>query len=1692
MYTSRESEKGAANLLLSWQFVLAKLFAFAMLAIYLTKPMGSLEGRVAFEQRDFHLYTYGLENRKVAAVVTGPREGPCDERGVWINPDGTFRIEQLPVGEYSLRVSAPGFDTANLDDIYVDDGKIARVPGPIRMSVLAPTVSIASNVTVYTTKENPHLWANVTGAKHVDIKVYKKDLIALRQKPGLLEGGYYVSDSLTITHSYSDYDAKSNPFGQERPTYEFSRDVELDFNDYAREEVQFNKPLPPGDYVAVADALAVDGETHNVAVMSFMVTDLGLILKRTPEMVLARAIDLNTLKPVSTVLVTIAENDDRPASSTTDKQGFARIALSKEQQAQGSHHLRVVGKLGPHRAYHGDYYWRSEQDPYRTYMYTDRPVYRLGQTVHFRGIVRSLRPDRMENPGKGMPLSITVEDPEQKEIGSMDLVTSEYGTFHGSVKIPDKDETGDYQITVNLPDGASTYQSFEVAQYRKPQFQVEVTPLVPRIVAGTRGQARIKASYYFGSPVANAQVKYSLYVSPAWGTRLSLMPRPDYYKFFDDWSEDEGDWYGAYAGGGDYVSEGTVLTDANGEALVTFDTSKIERKAEQPSDTEIADRTYRIEAEVTDLTRMTVVGSGSVLVTPADFELFVQPDSSVMRVGESFSVGVQAIDYAGKPVANQPVELKLVRYHQHRQQTAYDGIEGLLRNLFHRNQAEYRTIDLKGSMKVTTDKEGRAKAKFSCGDQWPSDTFYVVAESEDKTGHLACGQANIWISNSRDPYIVADESEAQQQPLSVKLDKHIYKPGDIAKVLVTAPLTGKEGVEAIVAVEGSEIYSYKLVSLTSTAQLVEVPIRSTYVPNVFVTVTFVGKRHQFYNDTEMIKVSPEEHFLNLTISSNKTRYKPGEKAKYTIKATHLDGTAAPNTELSLGIVDESIYAIRPDNAEDIQKFFYSKRSNQVETACSFPEEYSGGPDKTEPRVRKDFRDTAAWLPSVKTDRSGVAIAWVTLPDNLTTWRATVHAVDRQTNVGSAIQKVTVTQDLIVRLGLPRFFMQGDQGLITAVVHNYTDKPQSVDLTLTASPEFSTIVPLVQKIMVQPDKATRFNWPITVVQAGTGIVRVKAVGQTAGDAVQQNLPIRPLGIPAFSVKTGLITDSDAHIQLPIGLSADVSPGTAKYRLSLSSSTIGPVLGNFSALIDYPYGCTEQTMSRMVPSIVAYKLHNELGVPLSQSDKDRFAEVYDIAMSKLESYRHSDGAWGWWQNDDSNPYLTCLVVEGLRLLNGCHIYADTHEEWIQGGVAWLKTAMTNLQKEMSRPDLIQDRFLINEYRTDMTRMLYTVGLFEKLPPAETQWILRQYLNLPPEGLAYLTLALKNNGDVSNSKRVYERLISLSNISGQYMDWDHTRAMMKRLNLAGASDYSYRFTGVETTALALRAVLAMEPDNSKRIESIKQWLLLQHDENGWENTKTTAEVFLVLLQEELHARRKWPTNFTTEASLGEKLLAKYTFNPDTSYRPEQMVDVPVSRKPETLSLKKQGTGRLYYTGLLTCFRNLKPGDQIAEKGFPQGLRLSRKFFHLVPTATKNDGSLHFRMEPVNDGRVKAGETILMKVYVDAPVSLPYVMLEAALPSGAEVVDNSDEEDYTDEESGEESSYEGDWGYRWWSHQDVLDDRIAFFGTTLPAGKSEFHTLMRMEIPGKLNVQPVSIEGMYTKKVRAYSSLDSLTVTE
>lgn len=1660
------------NILTAWNLVVVQLLFLALLSAFLEHPVGSVSGQIDLEERGFGISSYDLKGNKVYAMAYGPRGGPQVERGVWINQDGTYRIDQLPAGEYQIKLRATGYATEYVNGVFIEDGKNTVVHDSTHLSLIEPSLSIASNMRTFTSKEAPRFWANATASKNVKVKVYKTDILKLAKEKAFDKWGYELSNSLELYRS--NQNKFTIPFPKDTPVAVLNRDLQQDENDSSRAEFQLDKPLPQGDYVVYGEAQGVNSTKHTHAIHWFSVTDIGLVVWQAPEKTLVRAIDLNTLKPVSGAQINIYESliKDNPknalASGITANDGFVECALPKSTNTQSSFNTLVMGVSGSNIAYGAMNYWRSSSDKMQTYFYTDRPVYRLGQTVNFKGIARGISPDGFKNPGKNMELNVHIEDPNSEELFNGKIKTSDHGTFHGLYSIPQDGKTGAYSINITYPDGTVAYENFEVAQYRKPEYQVEVKPLEARYVAGQKVKAKIHATYFFGGPVANAQVKYSIYSSTDWSSRYRLQDRPEYFAFFDDWDSDED--YGEY--GGDYVEEGTVTTDDNGEAIVEVQTKKAEPLGEHPNSSEYRDRNYKIEAEVTDISRMTVVSSGTAKVSAGNFCLFVTPDSYVAKVGDSLNATVAAIDYDGKPVANQAITMRLSRY-------PWDA-----------STYTYRDEQVLGEAKVVTDAQGKGKVIFPVKDQYATDTYYISARASDGAGNLVGDQSSIWIASPDYPYILSGNN-AQSEPVSLRFDKAIYKPGDTARLMFSGPVTGSEGAQAVITVEGTTIYKRHVVPLSSTAQLIEIPIEEKYAPNVYVNAVLVTKKHQFYTQNKMIKVSPANNFLTVQVATDKPRYQPGETVTYTIKAEKADHTPAANTELSLGVVDESIYSIRAELAQDIRKFFYARRENLVQVMCSFPETYSGGPDKIEPRVRKDFKDTAFWAPELITDKDGIATAKVKLPDNLTTWRATVRGVSMTTEVGSCINKVLSTQDVLVRLALPRFFSEGDHGQVTCIVHNYSEKEQNIKLSVNMTRQLSTDAPLTATFKVAPEKAYRHSWPVNVLSAGQVVIGVKAIGDTRGDAMEVKLPVRPLGVPAFIAKTGVLTQDsqqvDLRIQPPVK-GAD----RGKVNLTVASSSMGPVIGSFDSLIDYPYGCTEQTLSRLVPSIVAFQLQKNLDMPVTEAQKKKFGEIFKMGMKKLTDHHHSDGGWGWWVDDESNMYLTSYVVEGLLMLKECDY--SVPREMIDTGRQWLSKNVVELNKQLHDPKIKIEAYDYREKRIDLARALYALSLTGQKPDAKICASFEKEVNsLTPEALTYLTITLKNAKQDKQANVFYQRLLELANESGETIDWDHTLQLAQKL--MGPTfkphmlEYSYRFTGVESTALALRAVLTMEPTNEQKVESIKRWLMMQRGKSGWDNTKTTAEVFLVLLKDDILNRSTKETNFSLDALVKDSVFAQLKFDPKSRYAAESKVSLPADLK-DTITLKKEGAGKLYYTLLQTYFRKLLPGENIEAEALPKGLKVTRKFFRLQTVKEASTGTLRFRTVPITGGQIKSGETVLMKVYIETPVHVPYIIVESPLPSGAEVVENHKSEEMDGESGG--TVIEGDWGQPWWTHQDVLDDRIVFFGTEMPAGKSEFHTLLRMELPGDVQLNPVTFEGMYTKSVRGYSMLDVLKITE
>lgn len=1679
-----------------WSFsALGLLFASGLIAIALEKPTGSIAGSINLEEPGFHLSTSELRSHRVFALVTGPQGGNIIERGAWVKPDGSFQISQLPVGEYQIRVRASGFATTSQAGVFVDEAKINHLKTPIHLALLEPSLNIASNTRVFTPSEIPHFWINATGSDRATVRLYRKDVLTLMSQKN--KDGLEFSSDLNLYKPYEQNNRRL--FAAEKPLQTLTRKLNLDNEDWAHAEFKLNHTLPAGEYMVVAEVANISNQTA-WNVMWFSVSKLGLIVKQAPEQTLVRAINLETLQPLSQVSIQLRDKDhlnSKPlGTALTGSDGFAHFpGIVKPKDSS----LLALGQSGIDRAFGGMDYWGDNTPSYQTYFYTERPIYRIGQTVYFKGITRQQTPNGLKTPQTGLPVKIAIEDPDNTPLWDGKLTANAFGSFNGIYTIPTDAKTGAYQVTLTYPDQSTSYQRFEVAQYRKPEYQVDVIPLQSRVVAGNKAKARIRATYYFGAPVANARIKYSIYANTDWSGRNRLMPRPEYYGYFDDWADDdEGEGFNDNNYAGAFISEGYAQTDATGEALIEYDTQPVKFDHSQPYGSDYQDKRYTVQAEVTDLSRIAVIGNGKQSATAGDFTLFVLPKAGVTRAGEPVQATVSAVDYQGKPVPNRTVKVALTRWN-------WDSVK-----------SEYRGSTVAATSTVTTDSKGQAQVNLPTTNQYFTDNYYLSAETQDNNGHTIYDQSALWIASRNFPYI-RDGQSALQEAFSVKPDKKIYKPGEVAKVMITAPLSGKEHSDVIVAIEGTKLHEIRTLPMDATAKLIEIPIQTGYAPNVYVTATLVGPKRQFYNQSTILKVSPQAHFLNLSIQTNKPKYKPGETATYTIKATNANGKPAPKTEISLGVVDESIYAIRPEAAVDIRKFFYARIENAVSTFSSFPEDYSGGPDKIEPRVRKDFRDMAAWLPNLITNEKGIATAQVKLPDNLTTWRATVRGITQSTDAGSAVAKIVATQDLIVRLALPRFYTQYDEGVLSAIVHNYTDRAQQIHLSLNPSSQFGIQQNLSQELTVQPDGVARYDWQATIKQPGSGLIRVKAIGQTDGDALELQVPIRPLGVEITQAISGILQNDADRLDLPYKIPTGTSPELARVLVSIASSSLGPVLGSFNSLINYPYGCTEQTMSRLMPAVIAKSLSKNLGLPMDKMLSKRFDDVATQALVKLKSYHHEDGGWGWWQYDQSDAYLTAYVMEGLFALreSGYPIKNEAlPDRWEDAGIAFMQKASHKLAEQLSDAKIASSHAEQMERMIDLAYMHYALSLYHQKPnyKAHVFW-LKKLQNAPPEALAYLTLAFNQLGDQTAAQQCYIALNRLANSSDGMMSWDHTPSLLKLLRLKNNEEYTYRFTGVETTALALRAAVEMTENQSNtqgnaRLESIERWLLLQHNPNGWEtplfaehsdsensgggweNTKTTAAVLRAMMEKAVAQNKPGESHFTVSSNLW---ASAKQFTQETLYGPEQSTSTLLSQIPDqALHMEKEGPGRLYYSSLLSYPLSLKPGAMVPQTPMPQGLQVQRTFYSIQAEPVGPQGTMRLRTQPITDNKVRAGETVLMRVVVDTPIALPYAMLSVALPSGGEIISNDPRESQLDQDANNTNDFQPDWNNWWWSHQDILDDRVVMFASSIPVGKSEFHALVRMELPGRFQMNPVKLEGMYTKRIQAYSTLDSIQVVE
>jgi hypothetical protein len=1595
----------------AWPLALSVLWLGGMV-VYLAQqaePVGRLQGLVVAEETGRPL----PEAHVRLSAVSQPLVHDFYTRG-----DGRFKTDRIAAGEYQLTISSRAHRLGPVS-VTVDEGVTKEIA--LELSPVSPFFELRAPWHTVTPDETPQVVANGFLVNQVlSFQFYRVDAGALFTKS---QGSLY-----SLLHG--DYQRQQWFIGGNpalTPVGEFSAPITRhDSEGLFRQRIDL-PPLrgKPGIYLVVAHADSLRQLTW------VTVTRLGLIVKQWGNDALSYVVDLKTGEPVPGASVQFALSAGRTFSGTTDRDGIFQVRLSPELPKKSESLVVRAEKDGSTAFLRTGMFEGTGEGQVRFYSYTDRPVYRPGHVVNFKGIARKFDDEKYAVPSQ-QPVEVEAWDSRETLIYKGRLTTDQFGALDGQFRLNDEAATGVYRL-VSKMEGKPYESYFKVAEYRKPEYTVEVKPRKQRYVRGEQIDLEASAQYYFGAPVAGAQVNYQVF-------RTARYPYP---RGEDEGEEAPGGLEERYLGTA--IQQGATKTDEKGIAHITVRTvGPFAVRWEEEREEVLEDYDYRVEVTVTDPSRKQVTAQTSVLVTQGEFFLTPRPSRFIATPGQEVEVEVTAQDYDQHPVRGVRVAMTAGR------EIWSKG----------RSRAEE---EAKGD--VTTDDRGKAVFRFT--PRRESD-YFIKARSADRRGNHIIGRGFVWVTG-------AEYSDLQMMypEMEIIADRPEYRRGETATLLVNSKF---KGATALVTIEGPRLYEHRLVTLKGSSTRLTVPIKPEYAPNFFFSVALIRNK-QFASQEKRIKVSVQERQLRVTVKPNKDRYAPSERATYQIATADWQGRPVP-AELSMGVVDESIYAIEEDTTEPMLRFFYPQRENSVSTTYSFYQIYlDANKEPVNIKVRKRFPDTAYWNPRVITGADGRAQVSFSMPDTLTTWRATARAVTMDTAVGETVAKVKCSKDLLVRLEPPRFMTQGDRLTLSAIAHNYTKVKQAAamwlqapGLTFLGRPKSGE----KQRFDLASDGLKRQDWQVEA--PGPGAVPVTAYVQSdsgLSDAMELTLPVIPHGRERVEWRSGAVAGA---VSEHLHVRQDSVSGASDLRVRLAPSLASVILGALDYLAGYPYGCAEQTMSAFLPDVVVARAMRELNLPNPQLEK-RLPDMVQTGLNRLYGYQHGDGGWGWWRYDKSDPWMTAYVVFGLltakqngftvnegSLNSGLHRLSQLVTPQPQlgqmrpGQVRAGRMAVGGMrpgiaQPGQMRPGGMQPGQMETGDTRDRAYALSVLALAGKDGATDEGLsdLYRRINQLDSYTIALLTSALLARGRDAEASIAADALWKKAHETQPLMYWK------------GADGYG-RAGDTETTAVAFKALYALHPSDP-RLHKAVRWLVLNREGNHWVSTRDTAFV-IYALTDFLKSSQELRPDYQATVTVNGKPLATRRFTQADVFAPEVEVRVGGGSLPKgdnVLAIARQGRGNLYYTLIL---RQFVGGEDMTELVTRAGISVTRQYYRMQSERNPRTGEFTTAPAQRPDVEFKPGEAVLVRLTIRAPRQYEYVIVEDPIPAGCEVAE-------------EPEAVVSEWD-KWWSDMDVRDQKVAVFARRLPEGASTIEYHLRPQIPGDYHVMPTAVYSMYNPDLR------------
>lgn len=1380
---------------------------------------------------------------------------------------------------------------------------------------------------------------------------------------------------------------------------------------------------------------------YNPSPYLLAVSNIHLTMKTSPENLLIWAVDLRSGEVVPNAEVKIYNTGGEVFfSGKTDQDGVFQADFSTEFDLYKNVFYAITGEVGQEDFGITASNWGFGSEPYefglrsdygapkpQTYIYTDRPIYRPGQTVYYRLIHRDREGGGYVLPEQRfIPLTIYLHG---KDENTINLPLSDYGTAQGEIQLSSQAEPGYYRLETET---GMVY--FQVANYRKPEIELELNMDQEETLVGEEFLAELDARYYFDAPASDVQLGWTLRAEPT----SFRVPGYQVGVLGSNWFAYSGMYYPSIWG--TRIDSGEDQTNANGEWSIQKMLTNIDiydREVTLPAN-------YSLEVTAQDETGFQVTNRSEILVHPSDFYLGVKPSAWVTVADQAVDFEILAVDWENEP----------------------DGIK-ILSAEFYRVIWQYELGEI-GQIDYVREKELVAEQSFSTNQNGKAELTFTPPEPGTYQLDIFSGGARtevtLWVGG---PGTTVWPTQTNQK-IKLIADQDSYQPGDEATIFIPNPFP--DGAQALVTVERHKVISYETYAITASGQEVTIPLSDEDAPNVYLAVTLIGQnsagQSSFRQGYINLLVEPVNQLLQVEVVGEPERLGPGEEVQFTLRVTDQDGEPLVG-EFSLAVVDKAVLALTDPNSPQIDEAFYGIQPIAVRMGLPLgmhagrlvwvPGGMGGGGGAADYSVRDQFEDTGYWQANIVTDENGEAQVVFTLPDNLTTWHADARGITKENQVGQATAEIVTTKEILIRPVTPRFLVAGDHLALAAVIHNNTAIKRTADVSLQGRgiqldiPDFST-----QTVEIPAEGRIRIEWWGTVENVDEVDLLFVADAGVYQDAVKPYngpLPVLRYITPYSYATSGVLDQAGQKLEI-VTLPKSYDPTDGSLDIELSPSLAAAVLKALDALEEDPHYSVVAQMFHFLPNTITYQALQELGVEYPLLDS-RLENLIPETLDSLEAAQNEDGGWGWWKGGASDPEISSYILFGLIKAQEAGVFVE--DLMIQSARGYLLATLPALEM-LSEPwqyNLLALRyFALTEAGTDVSTGMQSLAALSS--------------QLDPGSQALLAMALEKGQPGNGSTRSL-----LSNLAGTGIrtstgiHWENDENRQSWMN-----------NTTTTTAIVTYALARVDEEPGLLPEAVRYLVSTQTQAGDWWSAYETGWSVLAL-NEVLKNTGELTSGYAFSSTVnGTELISGQAEGPsqlEAAYASLPVEDLYPEAPNALVINRSEGSGVLYYRSHLQVYR---PAEDV--KPYGRGLSISRVFADLTD---QEDVSF-----------TQAGETgqlIQVQLTLVLEHDSYYLMVEDQIPAGAEILDTRLKTSRQDiEEYQAEAPFKNGWGWWYFNAPLVFNDRVTWAANFLPAGTYQLTYTISLAHPGEYQVLPARAWQVYFPEVQAISAGEKFVI--